>query len=158
MFVRAQSTLANAQLQWYREPSRCYPTRKRSQNMTNMEAIRMLDSSRPAVVVRRRSATLRARKAAGRAPCSRRRYRPRRCSDSSSAAAGPLADHSVCRKEPNCVISGCKSSWREIEYELISAQHRRWHLRHRPRLRLQPRRWPWHPRPPVWRRSPAETT
>lgn len=96
--------------------------RTRRPNTTSLAATRMLDfNPRPAVA--RASATLLARKVADdQVPCSRRRFRPRRCSDSSSAGAGRLAGLSVCPRARRRDTSGCRRSWQETEYKLIRVQ------------------------------------
>lgn len=99
-------------VQWYQEPSKCSPTPTRKPNSTASAATQTRASRAPRLLAAAHppSATLRARQAVAPAPCSRKRYRPRRCSGSSLAEEGRSADLSVCL----LAIADCRSSWQEI--------------------------------------------
>lgn len=83
-------------LQLYRKPSRSCLIPRRRKNTIGMEATPILVTQAAHRPADRASATSPARAGDDQDPCSKKRYRQRRCSDSSLAAEEPLGDPLVC--------------------------------------------------------------
>jgi hypothetical protein len=100
--------------QWYQEPFKSSLTQTRKPNLTALVATQIVafpalrlgaEAHHPLVILRARPAHVLAQ-------CSKKRYRPRKCLDSSLEGEGLLADPLVCQL---AVI--CRTSWRRAEHD-----------------------------------------